>query len=121
MRRSLLVSLFNRQSELNLKIELVGEIRRSVAQSEQDAARGLPLRPAFGMGEFIIGDGTKPMLLVVERPGMGEILDLAKTLHAKAPPFVQLTLQLPIHFELQAVYLDMIAHLPDDDGVDVCG
>ena len=58
------------------------------------------------------------MLLLIERISMGEILDLAKTLHAKVPPFVQLMLQLPIHFELQAVYLDMIADLADEERVD---
>src|SRR5215475_14485927 len=73
------------------------------------------------MGEFIIGNGTEPMLLLVERPGMGEVLDLAKTLYAKAPPLVQLTLQLPVHLKLQAVYLDMIADLADEEGVDRSG
>jgi len=40
------------------------------------------------MGELIIGDRTEPMLLLVERADMGEILDLAKTLYAEAPPLI---------------------------------
>jgi len=32
------------------------------------------------MRELIIGDRTEPMLLLIERTSMGEILDLAKTL-----------------------------------------
>lgn len=69
------------------------------------------------MGKLIVGDGAKPMLLLIERAGMGEILDLAKTLEAEGPPLIQLTLQLPVHLKLQAVYLDVIPDLADEEGV----
>ena len=72
------------------------------------------------MGKLIVGDGAKPMLLLIERAGMGEILDLAKTLEAEGPPLTQLTLQLPVHLKLQAVYLDVIPDLADEEGVDRC-
>lgn len=49
--------------ELNLQVELVGEIRGSVARSEQNATRGLPFGPSIGMRELMIGDGAKRMLL----------------------------------------------------------
>src|SRR5262249_53414549 len=72
--------LFNRTSVLKLKIELVGEIRHCVAHSEQDAASGLPLRVPFGVRELVIGNRTKPMRLIDERPSVSEILNLTETL-----------------------------------------
>ena len=68
--------------ELNLKIEFVGEIRNRVAHSEQDAANGFPLGSPFSVGELVVGDGTKPVRLIVERPGVSEVLNLTEALNS---------------------------------------
>ena len=75
------VSLAGRSGlELNLNIELVGNIRNRVARADQDAASGLPLRSPLRVRKLVIGNWTKPVRLIVKRAGVSEILNLTVAL-----------------------------------------
>jgi hypothetical protein len=68
--------------------------------------------------KLVIGDRTQAVLLLVEGPGMGEILDLAIAFHAESKMLAELVLQPPIDFELEAVDLRLVADLPDEESID---
>src|SRR5262245_4255195 len=58
------------------------------------------------------------VVLVVERPGMGEILDLAEHLDAHAPMLGEVILAAPTIFEAETVGLPVVADLRAENGIE---
>ncbi len=55
--------------------------------------------------------------MVVERPGIGEVLDLAEHLHANSPMLGEIVFGAPAIFEAKAIGLPIVADLRPEGGI----